>query len=151
MPGPHNKGDPTASISDPDSLPPSNSDRRDPPGLNSSENSRPPEVQPTKVLEMPEGSDMAPQSRGLEEGEMSEYSYEETDVRPHLSEEGHKLAGGPLAWTLWTLSCWGQTGMTWGVTSRGTCSSQRTRSLMWSHSTWRGWMRGMEGGWDLKM
>ncbi len=86
-PGPHNKGDPTANISDPDSLPPSNSDWRDPPGLNSSENSRPPEVQPTKVLEMPEGSDMAPQSRGLEEGEISEYSYEETDVRPHLSEE----------------------------------------------------------------
>uniref|UniRef100_A0A8C1FZ15 Hexosyltransferase n=1 Tax=Cyprinus carpio TaxID=7962 RepID=A0A8C1FZ15_CYPCA len=37
--------------------------------------------------EMPEGSDMAPQSRGLEEGEMSEYSYEETEVKPHLSEE----------------------------------------------------------------
>uniref|UniRef100_A0A8C1G888 Beta-1,4-N-acetylgalactosaminyltransferase n=1 Tax=Cyprinus carpio TaxID=7962 RepID=A0A8C1G888_CYPCA len=57
------------------------------PGLNSSENSRSPEVQPTKVSEMPEGSDMAPQSRGLEEGEMSEYSYEETEVKPHLSEE----------------------------------------------------------------
>uniref|UniRef100_A0A8C1FZC7 Beta-1,4-N-acetylgalactosaminyltransferase n=1 Tax=Cyprinus carpio TaxID=7962 RepID=A0A8C1FZC7_CYPCA len=86
-PGPHNKGDPTASISDPDSLPPSSSERRDHPGLNSSENSRSPEVQPTKVSEMPEGSDMAPQSRGLEEGEMSEYSYEETEVKPHLSEE----------------------------------------------------------------
>ncbi|XP_058638636.1 N-acetyl-beta-glucosaminyl-glycoprotein 4-beta-N-acetylgalactosaminyltransferase 1 isoform X3 [Onychostoma macrolepis] len=86
-PGPHNKGDPIASISDPDSLPPSSSEKRDHPGLNSSENSRPPEVQPTKVSEMPEGSDMAPRSRGLEEGEMSEYSYEETDVRPHLSEE----------------------------------------------------------------
>ncbi|XP_016396529.1 N-acetyl-beta-glucosaminyl-glycoprotein 4-beta-N-acetylgalactosaminyltransferase 1 [Sinocyclocheilus rhinocerous] len=86
-PGPHNKGDPTASISDTDSLPPSNSERRDHPGLNSSENSRSPEVQPTKVSEMPEGSDMAPQSRGLEEGEMSEYSYEETEVRPRLSEE----------------------------------------------------------------
>uniref|UniRef100_A0A671PAZ9 Beta-1,4-N-acetylgalactosaminyltransferase n=1 Tax=Sinocyclocheilus anshuiensis TaxID=1608454 RepID=A0A671PAZ9_9TELE len=85
-PGPHNKGDPTASISDTDSLPPSSSERRDHPGLNSSENSRSP-VQPTKVSEMPEGSDMAPQSRGLEEGEMSEYSYEETDVRPHLSEK----------------------------------------------------------------
>ncbi|XP_052418222.1 N-acetyl-beta-glucosaminyl-glycoprotein 4-beta-N-acetylgalactosaminyltransferase 1 isoform X2 [Carassius gibelio] len=86
-PGPHNKGDPTASISDPDSLPPSSSERRDHPGLNSSENSRSPEVQPTKVSEMPEGSDLAPQSRGLEEGEMSEYSYEETEVRPRLSEE----------------------------------------------------------------
>ncbi len=86
-PGPHNNGDPTASISDPDSLPPSSSEKRDHPGLNLSENSRPPEVQPTKVSEMPEGSDMAPQNRGLEEGEMSEYSYEETDVRPHLSEE----------------------------------------------------------------
>ncbi|XP_059390682.1 N-acetyl-beta-glucosaminyl-glycoprotein 4-beta-N-acetylgalactosaminyltransferase 1 isoform X2 [Carassius carassius] len=86
-PGTHNKGDPTASISDPDSLPPSSSERRDHPGLNSSENSRSPEGQPTKVSEMPEGSDLAPQSRGLEEGEMSEYSYEETEVRPRLSEE----------------------------------------------------------------
>uniref|UniRef100_A0A9J7YWD1 Hexosyltransferase n=1 Tax=Cyprinus carpio carpio TaxID=630221 RepID=A0A9J7YWD1_CYPCA len=46
-----------------------------------------PEVQPTKVSEIPEGSDMAPQSRGLEEGEISEYSNEEAEARPHLSEE----------------------------------------------------------------
>uniref|UniRef100_A0A672LBT4 Hexosyltransferase n=1 Tax=Sinocyclocheilus grahami TaxID=75366 RepID=A0A672LBT4_SINGR len=57
------------------------------PGLNSSENNQPLEVQLTKVSEIPEGSDMAPQSRGLEEGEMSEYSYEEAEARPHLSEE----------------------------------------------------------------
>uniref|UniRef100_A0A9J8CUQ5 Beta-1,4-N-acetylgalactosaminyltransferase n=1 Tax=Cyprinus carpio carpio TaxID=630221 RepID=A0A9J8CUQ5_CYPCA len=37
--------------------------------------------------EIPEGSDMAPQSRGLEEGEISEYSNEEAEARPHLSEE----------------------------------------------------------------
>ncbi|XP_051756947.1 LOW QUALITY PROTEIN: N-acetyl-beta-glucosaminyl-glycoprotein 4-beta-N-acetylgalactosaminyltransferase 1 [Ctenopharyngodon idella] len=86
-PGPHNKGDPTAFISDPDSLPPSSSEKRGHPGLNSSENSRPPVVQPTKISEMPGGSDMAPQSRGLEEGEMSEYSYEEAEVRPLLTEE----------------------------------------------------------------
>uniref|UniRef100_A0A8C2DFT1 Beta-1,4-N-acetylgalactosaminyltransferase n=1 Tax=Cyprinus carpio TaxID=7962 RepID=A0A8C2DFT1_CYPCA len=86
-PGPHNKGDPTASISDPDSLPPSSSEKRDHPGLNSSERSGSPEVQPTKVSEIPEGSDMAPQSRGLEEGEISEYSNEEAEARPHLSEE----------------------------------------------------------------
>lgn len=86
-PGPHNKGDPTAFISDPDSVPPSSSEKRGHPGLNSSENSRPPEVQPTKISEMPEGSDMAPQSRGLEEGEMSEYNYEEAQVRPSLKEE----------------------------------------------------------------
>uniref|UniRef100_A0A673K3Q1 Beta-1,4-N-acetylgalactosaminyltransferase n=1 Tax=Sinocyclocheilus rhinocerous TaxID=307959 RepID=A0A673K3Q1_9TELE len=86
-PGPHNKGDPTASISDPDSLPPSSSEKRDHPGLNSSENNQPLEVQLTNVSETPEGSDMAPQSRGLEEGEMSEYSYEEAEARPHLSEE----------------------------------------------------------------
>lgn len=80
-PGPHNKGDPTAFISDPDSVPPSSSEKRGHPGLNSSENSRPPEVEPTKI------SEMAPQSRGLEEREMSEYSYEEAQVRPSLKEE----------------------------------------------------------------
>ncbi|XP_067293566.1 N-acetyl-beta-glucosaminyl-glycoprotein 4-beta-N-acetylgalactosaminyltransferase 1 isoform X2 [Pseudorasbora parva] len=85
--GPHNKGDPTTFISDPDSLPPLSSEKRGHPGLNSSENSAPPEVPPTKISEMPEGSDMAPQSRGLEEGEMSEYSYEEAEVRPPLTEE----------------------------------------------------------------
>ncbi|XP_056318011.1 N-acetyl-beta-glucosaminyl-glycoprotein 4-beta-N-acetylgalactosaminyltransferase 1 [Danio aesculapii] len=83
--GPHNKGDPTASISDPDSVPPSSSERRDHPGLNSS--SQPPEEEPTKISEMAEGLDAAPQSRGLEEGEMSEYSYEEAEVRPRLAEE----------------------------------------------------------------
>lgn len=84
-PGPHNKGDPTASISDPDSGPLSNSEKSDHPGLNSS--IRPPEEEPTKISEMAEGLDMAPQSRGLEEGEMSEYSYEEAEVRPRLAEE----------------------------------------------------------------
>ncbi|XP_048041122.1 N-acetyl-beta-glucosaminyl-glycoprotein 4-beta-N-acetylgalactosaminyltransferase 1 isoform X4 [Megalobrama amblycephala] len=86
-PGPRNEGDPTTFISDSDSLPPSSSEKRGHPGLNSSENSRPPVVQPTKISEMPGGSDMAPQSRGLEEGEMSEYSYEEAEVRPLLTEE----------------------------------------------------------------
>lgn len=69
-PGPLNKGDPTASISDPDSLPPSSSEKRDHPGSNSSERSGSPEVQSTKVLEILEGSDKAPQSRGLEEEEV---------------------------------------------------------------------------------
>ncbi|XP_039514165.1 N-acetyl-beta-glucosaminyl-glycoprotein 4-beta-N-acetylgalactosaminyltransferase 1 isoform X2 [Pimephales promelas] len=85
-PSPHNEGDPTAFISDPDSLPPSSSEKRGHPGLNSSENNRPPEMQSTKISEMPEGSHVAPQSRGLE-GEMSEYSYEEAQVRPSLKEE----------------------------------------------------------------
>ncbi|XP_051573342.1 N-acetyl-beta-glucosaminyl-glycoprotein 4-beta-N-acetylgalactosaminyltransferase 1-like isoform X1 [Myxocyprinus asiaticus] len=86
-PGTYYKGNPTTSISDPNSFTPSSQEKRDHPGLNSSENNQPLEVQTTKISKMPEGSDMAQQSRGLEEGEMSETSYEEAALRPSLMEE----------------------------------------------------------------
>lgn len=86
-PGPHYRGNPTTFISDPNSLPPLSSENRDHPGLNSSEMSQPPELEATKISEMLEGSDMVQQSRGFEDEEMSEYSYEEAELRPHLTEE----------------------------------------------------------------
>lgn len=86
-PGPHYRGNPTTFISDPNSLPPLSSENKDHPGLNSSEVSQPPEPEATKISEMLEGSDMVQQSRGFEDEEISEYSYEEADLRPHLTEE----------------------------------------------------------------
>ncbi|XP_052006419.1 N-acetyl-beta-glucosaminyl-glycoprotein 4-beta-N-acetylgalactosaminyltransferase 1-like [Xyrauchen texanus] len=84
-PGPHYKGNPTTFISNPNSLPPSSQGVQL--GLNSSENSQPLEEQTKKISEMPDGSDMVQQSRGLEEGDMSEYSYGEAELRPSLTEE----------------------------------------------------------------
>ncbi|XP_065145299.1 N-acetyl-beta-glucosaminyl-glycoprotein 4-beta-N-acetylgalactosaminyltransferase 1 isoform X2 [Paramisgurnus dabryanus] len=86
-PGPYYQGNPPTSISDPNSLPPLSSENRPHPRLNSSEIGQPPELQATKISEMLEGSDMVQQSRGLEEEEISEYSYEEAELRPRLTEE----------------------------------------------------------------
>ncbi|XP_056611374.1 N-acetyl-beta-glucosaminyl-glycoprotein 4-beta-N-acetylgalactosaminyltransferase 1 [Triplophysa dalaica] len=83
----HYQSNPTTFISDLNSLPPLSSENRDHPGLNSSEISQPPELETTKISEMLEGSDTVQQSRGFEDEEMSEYSYEEADLRPHLTEE----------------------------------------------------------------
>ncbi|TRY95079.1 hypothetical protein DNTS_011642, partial [Danionella cerebrum] len=83
-PGPHKESHPTASISDPDSPPLSSSEIRDHPGLNFSECTRTTKVKPTKLAE---GFTLGSQSKDLEEGNFSEYSDEDTEARPDLTEK----------------------------------------------------------------